>query len=137
MELHELHRRRLEATLPLVENGLDRMERLLEGSGEKGIAHAVESTLPEEERTILLEKIRRLRNALRTFAERFALREHQLDLRQVLNAELSSAWVMLENCRPKRMKGYGVEWEESVRAELDEHVNSLLAQVIALRGALR
>lgn len=59
------------------------------------------------------------------------------DIRQVLNAELSSAWVMLENCRPKRMKGYGVEFDPAARAALEESVEHLVAQVIALRAKIR
>ena len=36
-------------------------------------------------------------------------------------AQLSAAWVMRENCRPKRMKGYGV-LNAHVRAALEDHI---------------
>lgn len=137
MELHELHRRRLEATVSLVEDGLERVERLLRESGRSGIVRAVEDNLTPEERASLLEKVRGLRSELRSFAERFGLERHPVDIRQVCNAELSSAWVMLENCRPKRMKGFGVEMPPGTRAELEAGVEKLLAAVQSLRAVLR
>ncbi len=137
MKLHELHQRRLEATVSLVENSLDRMERLLAEGGLNGIVRAVEDTLSSDERSFLLEKIRQFRNALHDFAEQFSLQRHPVDIHQVLNAELSSVWVMLENCRPKRMKGDGVEFDARTRTVLEESVEDLVAQVIALRAKLR
>jgi hypothetical protein len=137
MELHELHRRRLEATISLVEDGLERVEQLLRASGRSGIVRAVEDNLGAEERASLLEQVRRLRSELGAFAARFALGRHPVDIRQVCNAELSSAWVMIENCRPKRMKGFGVEMPPEMRAELEAGVEKLLAAVQSLRAALR
>lgn len=137
MKLHELHQRRLEATVSLVENALDRMERLLSESTPGGIVRAVEDTVAADERASLLDEIRQLRNELQRFAEHYSLQRHPVDLRQILNAELSSAWVMLENCRPKRMKGYGVEFDPMARAALEDNVEQLLARVLALRGKLR
>jgi hypothetical protein len=74
---------------------------------------------------------------LQDFAERFWLQRHATDIRQVLNAELSSAWVMVENCRPERMKGYAAEFDPRVREALEEHLERLLAQIIGLRARLR
>jgi hypothetical protein len=137
MELHELHRGRLEATVSLIEDGLDRMERLLRESGRNGIVRSVEDHLSPAQRTSLLENVRQLRMELRAFADRFSLQRHPMDLRQVFNAELSSAWVMLEDCRPNRMKGYGVEFSRTGRAELEEYVEKLLARVKTLLTALK
>jgi hypothetical protein len=137
IELHELHRRRLEGTVKLIENGLERMERLLNEGGQQGIVHAIEHTLSSEQRGSLLERIGQLRTALGEFAARFALQQHPLEIRQVLNAELSSAWVMLENCRPKRMKGYGVKLDDPARSALEENLEHLLAHVAAMRARLQ
>ncbi len=135
-KLHELHQRRLEATVQLIEDGLNRSERLLREGGREGVVRAVENTLTDESRARLLKGIEQLRAALQEFAGRFGLKRHALDIRQVLNAELSSTWVMLENCRPKRMKGYGVTFEEGLRKTLEESVEELLAQVNHLRAML-
>jgi hypothetical protein len=136
MKLHELHQRKLEATVQLIEDGVKRSEDLLRGAGQQGIVRSVESGLSQGERTELLEKLAEFHAALRRFAERFELERRPLDLRQVLNAEFSSAWVMLENCRPKRMKGYGVAFAEAERAALEESVEELLSQVKGLRARI-
>lgn len=137
MNLHDLHRRRLESTVELIEAGLVRMERALLEAGRQGIVQAVDDTLASGERDLLIGRIRQLRAALAAFAETFALEQRPLDVRQILNAEVSTIWVMLENCRPKRMKGYGVELEEAQRRALDESVDQLVRQVNGLRSLLR
>jgi hypothetical protein len=136
MKLHELHARKLEATVQLIEDGVERSADQLRGAGQQGIVRAVESGLSEEERAELLEKLGEFRAALRRFAERFRLERRALDLRQVLNAEFSSAWVMLENCRPRRMKGYGVAFGAEEREALEESVEELLARVKELRARI-
>ncbi len=136
MKLHELHQRRLEATVSLVENALDRMERMLSENSQDSVVRAVEDTLSPDERASFLDEVRQLREELHRLAQQYSLQRHPVDIRQVLNAELSSAWVMLENCRPKRMKGYGVEFDPAVRASLEENVERLLARVITLRAKL-
>ncbi len=137
MKLHELHQRRLEATVSLVESGLDRIERLLAGGSPSEVARTEEDTLAPEERSALLESLRRLRDQLQSFAKLFSLERRSVDIRQIMNAELSSAWVMLENCRPKRMKGYGVDFDPGLRAALQESVERLVTQVVALRAKIR
>ncbi len=135
--LHELHQRRLRATVNLVQGGLDRMERLLAEGGRSGSVQTVENTLSADDREFLLERIRRLRTLLHAFAQQFSLPHQPMDIRQVLNAELSSAWVMLENCRPKRMRGFGVEFDPAARTALENSVQELIERVIALRARIR
>ncbi len=137
VDLHDLHRRRLGATVQLLEQSLARMEDLLRHSERKAILSRVENTLSREDREGILDKIRELRAALEDLAERFMLPGQSLDVRQILGAELATAWVMLENCRPKRMKGYGVEFGEKERKALEESVEELLAKVVALREMFR
>ncbi len=137
MKLHELHQRRLEATVSLLENALDRIERLFSEGTQNGIVRTIEDTLDAEEHITFLREIRQLRDELHKFAEEYSLQHHPVDIRQVLNAELSSAWVMLENCRPKRMKGYGVEFDPAARTALEASVEQLLARVLVLRAKLR
>jgi hypothetical protein len=132
-----LHQRRLEATVSLLEDGLDRMERLLADGGPVGIVRAVKDTLPASEHEELLAELRELRCALSDFAREFSLQTRPLDIHQILNAELSSAWVMLENCRPRRMKGYGQPFEPETWASLEESVELLLAKLQVLRARLR
>jgi len=137
MKLHELHQRRLQVTTRLVEDALDRIERLLTPDGRDDEARGVKGGLPAEQSQHLLEEVRRLRTALHEFAQKFSLERHPLELGNVLNAELSSAWVMLENCRPKQMKGYGQPFEEGAREALEESIEQLLGLVQGIRAKLR
>lgn len=136
IRLHELHQRRLEVTFKLLEDSLERIEHQL---SEKSFGHentGVVNTLPAETQADLRRLLYAFRQGLREFAKRFGLQRHPIDIRQTLNAELSTAWVMLENCRPRRMKGYGVAFEEETKKELEASVEGLLLGVSKLRELL-
>ena len=97
---------------------------------------AVENTLSPAERRQILEELKRLRAVLIEFSSVVELEKHSLDVRQILAAELSSLWVMLENCRPKRMKGYGVPFQPETRQLIEQQIERLLERVAALRAVL-
>lgn len=100
MKLHELHRRRLESTVQLIESALARIEGALRDGGGTGIVHSIENPLSESERDGVLDHIRRLRTVLSAFARAFGLGQRSVDVRQIIAAELFSIWVMLENPEP-------------------------------------
>lgn len=134
MILHEYHARSLEATLSRADDAMNRVERLLANAGQDGAVRKVENTLSTEAREALLAQLHTLRSLLGSMAEAFSLQTHALDIRRVLDAELSTLWVLFEDCRPKRMKGYGQQFAPEARAALEEHVEELLAHVAAMRG---
>ncbi len=131
--LHELHQRRLEATLKLLNDSLERIELQLSEKAAKSEAKGIVNTLSAEAQNELRQALTEFHKGLREFAARFGLQRHAIDIRQFLNAELSTAWVMLENCRPRRMKGYGVAFEDAAKKELEASVEKLLLQVNHLR----
>lgn len=136
IELHELHRRRLEATLKLLNDSLARIDHQFSGTASRREEKGIVNTLPPAAQAELLAALAEFRGGLAEFAARFGLQHHAIDIRQFLNAEFSTAWVILENCRPRRMKGYGVVFEETAKKELEAHVEELLAQVSKLRGLI-
>lgn len=113
------------------------MEVTLSEQKRTGIVRTVDDNLSQAQRSALREKIGELRETLDAFARQFALERHPLGIRQVLDAELSTAIVMLENCRPARMKGYGQPFEDSAGRALEENVDRLLAHAETLRALLR
>lgn len=133
MNLHEFHARRLESTVSLSEAAIDRTEQLLRAGGQNGVIRKVRDSLSSEVRAELLGRLRELRQALEALAADFALAPHGLDIRQILDAEFSTLWVMFENCRPGRMKGYGQAFDPQARAALESHVEKLLSAVLSLR----
>ena len=136
MTLHEFHARSLASTLILADASVRRMERLLTNGGERGLIRSIESTLSKEERTVLLHDVHSLQRMLTLMAESFALPRSTLDLRRVLDGELSTLWVLFEDCRPERMKGYGQEFSPEERSRLEETVNQLTDRVRAITRRL-
>src|SRR5579884_772835 len=133
VQLHELHARRLEATILLLEESIARCQRWLNEES-PGVLRVVRTGLDPERRSRLLELLEAFRQDLSGLAQQFRLQHHPVDLVQILNAEFSSAWVMLENCRPRRMKGYGIAFDPAVAAALDSAVDRLTARVDQLRA---
>ncbi len=54
----------------------------------------------------------------------------------MLIAELSTLWVILENARPERMKGYGVEFAPPDKAEWENLIQALMHETELIRGAV-
>jgi len=133
VQLHELHARRLEATVLLLEESVARCQRWL-AEDTPGVLRVVRTDLDAERRNRLLELLEAFRRDLTELVEQFRLQHRPVDLAQILNAEFSSAWVMLENCRPRRMKGYGIAFDPAVAAALDSAVDRLTARVDQLRA---
>jgi len=136
VKLHEYHARSLEATLSRVDEALNRMERLLIAGGQQGVVRKIENTLSPGSNEILLAEVRSLRKMVVSLAQTFSLEPHPLDIRRVLDAEISTMWVLFENCRPERMKGYGQAFAKEAREALEKNVEMLLAQILKLRRRL-
>jgi len=76
------------------------------------------------------EKTARLREAL----ERFSVRPSKPEPRQILAAELSTLWVVLENARPERVKGYGRKFAPADKADWESLVEGLLRDLEEIRS---
>ncbi len=136
MNLHEFHARSLESSLILADASIHRMERLLTDGGEEGVVRIIEDTLTPETHAQLLEGIHILRDILAAMADSFSLQPHPLNIRRVLDAEISSLWVLFEDCRPARLKGYGQEFSPEARAELNDTIDKLMAHLHLMRKHL-
>jgi hypothetical protein len=136
VRLHEYHARSLEATLSRADEAIHRMEQLLTNGGQDGIVRKIEDTLSAESRDALLSQLHSLQIKLAAMAKSFSLDPHPLDIRRVLDAEISTLWVLFENCQPARMKGYGQEFAPEARVALEETVEDLAAHVLTMRAQL-
>lgn len=136
MTLHEFHARSLASTLTLADASVRRMERLLANGGEEGLIRVIQNTLSPDECSAFLRDVHSLRDMLTVMAETFSLQRSSFDLRRVLDAELSTLWVLFEDCRPARMKGYGQIFSPEDGARLEEMANQLADHVQRLRGRL-
>ncbi|HUL15330.1 MAG TPA: hypothetical protein VLV88_04990 [Terriglobales bacterium] len=136
MKLHEFHARSLESTLILADESVLRIRRLLRDAGQRGIIRQITNSLSEVKRDELESNAEELHRMFTKFAEDFSLEPHPLDLRRVLDAELSSLWVDLQDCRPDRMKGYGQPFSPEAQKRLESTIEDLLAQIEAMRMTL-
>ena len=73
--------------------------------------------------------MRGIRKRLKHAVGRFSLQLQKPEPKQVLAAELSSLWVVLENAMPKRMKGYGKEFDPTDKGDWEDLIRSLLDDV--------
>ena len=131
MALDELHARRLATVAGIFESALERMELVLKSleSGNAG------GSSPDQVERILLagEKMRTIRTRLSASLNRFSIQLRKPEPRQVLAAELSTLWVVLENARPERMKGYGREFSPADKADWEELIEGLISDIEEIR----
>lgn len=134
MALDELHARRLATLGSLCAASLDRMERILGAEGEPGVDENFR--LSETQARCLRERMAAFRARLHTGLQHFSVRPERPRPQQILMAELSALWVMLENARPERLQGYGLEFESTDRSEWEKLVQGLLRDLEAIRGTV-
>lgn len=134
MPLDELHARRLATVATVVESALDRIEQVLR-TVEK------DETARKRPAGFSLNRVQQIRGAIEHVRERlrgglahFKVERHQPHPRQVLTAELSTLWVILENATPERMKGYGKEFTPADRRAWEELIRTLLQDLEPLRA---
>jgi hypothetical protein len=135
MALDELHARRLATVGNLFDAALDRMGLVLrsaEDSAERGEASQVSA----EQARFIREKMSVIRGRLHEGLRHFSVRLQKPEPKQMLVAELSTLWVILENARPERMKGYGVEFAAQDKAEWESLIQALLRETDLIRGAV-
>lgn len=134
MALDELHARRLATVVTMVEGALDRIElvlRTLEKSQQASSHHVTTEQISQAR-----ERMEMIRRRLNEALEGFAVRPHKPEPKQVLAAELSTLWVILENARPERMKGYGRKFTPADRAAWENLIQGLLCDLEQVRSLL-
>jgi hypothetical protein len=137
MQLHELHARSLESAVTLADGAARRMERLLVEAGQEGLIRPIANSLSPDSREKLLAQVRELRAMLVGFVEQFSLAAHPVDIRQVLSSEVSALWVIFEDCRPSRMRGYGQDFSPEASAALDAFVDRFSKHSFAMAAEIR
>jgi hypothetical protein len=135
MALDELHERRLATVMNLLEDALDRIDLLLDGA-QQGWGPDSEPPPDDDELRNLRLAANQIRGRLQAATERFEVTRTRPRWRQKLAAELSTLWVVLENARPERMKGYGREFESQDRADWESLIQHLLAEIETMRQAV-
>ena len=136
MALDELHARRLATVGKVFDAALDRMELVLR-SAEAPPHGAPSSGISAACADQIREKMSEIRVCLHAGLEHFDVELQKPEPGQMLVAELSALWVVLENNRPERMEGYGRKWAAEDKAAWERLVEDLLLAIERLRGLLR
>jgi hypothetical protein len=133
MALDELHARRLATIGNLFDAALDRMDLVLRSAEEsRDVGEA--SHLSAEQTRFVRDKITSIRSCLHAGLRHFAVRLQKPEPKQMLAAELSTLWVVLENANPERMTGYGREFSPQDKADWERLVQSLLQETELIRS---
>ena len=135
MALDELHARRLATVAIIFESALDRMElvlKSLESPYGEGPA-----PVQAEHVGLAREKMRTIRTRLSASLNRFSIQLRKPEPRQILAAELSTLWVVLENARPERMKGYGRKFSPADKADWEELIEGLISDIEEIRRVVK
>jgi hypothetical protein len=135
MALDELHARRLATVGKMFDAALDRMELVLQ-SVEEGPEGGGASQVSAEQARFIREKMATIRSRLREGLQHFSVRLQKPEPKQMLIAELSALWVILEDARPERMKGYGLEFAPRDKAEWESLIQALIHETELIRGTV-
>jgi hypothetical protein len=135
MALQELHARRLATVGNLFDAALDRMELALR-SAEENAKPGEASRFSQEQARFIRGKMSRIRSLLHEGLRHFTVRLQKPEPKQVLIAELSTLWVILENARPERMKGYGSEFLPQDKVDWESLFQSLTHETELIRSAV-
>jgi hypothetical protein len=134
MALDELHARRLATVASVFESALDRVELVLKSL--ESASGNEPSRLKTEQIRLAREKMETVRKRLSESMNRFSIQVRKPGPRQVLAAELSTLWVVLENARPERMKGYGREFSPADKADWENLIEGLMSDIKEMRRIL-
>ena len=134
MALDELHARRLATIATVFESALDRMGLVLK-SLESATGNEPSRLKPEHVR-LALDMMRTIRTRLSASLNHFSVQLRKPEPRQILAAELSTLWVVLENARPERMKGYGREFSPADKADWENLIEGLMWDIHEIRRIL-
>lgn len=133
MALDELHARRLATVGKIFDAALGRMELILR-SAEEGSDGGESSRITGEQARVARDRMAAIRSRLQEGLRHFSVQFQRPEPKQMLAAELSTLWVILENARPERMKGYGREFAPQDRAEWENLIRALMHEIEQIRA---
>ena len=105
--LTESQKRSLTISFFLFEKALRKAAKLLSEENEVGIFYSRKSQLSSEKRLIVQKKISQTLLDLSLFAKKMGLSTTEENVENEIMADMSISWESIEECRSKRLRGYG------------------------------
>jgi hypothetical protein len=134
MALDELHARRLSTLAVLMDDALRRVEAILRSLEES--REDSQRRIPDVSIIQGREKMARMHDRLLEALRTFQVKIHRPEPQQLLAAEFATLWVILENARPERMKGYGREFHAKDKLEWTRMIEALMDDLEQIRSTL-
>jgi len=133
MSLNNAQKRTVSVTMKLVDQALNRCERLLKQGGEQGLLYTIEDHLSAPQKDELLRCNQEMRHILQRLHAQFQFTRHVSTVRQQMGGELSYLWTILEECSSHRLRGYGPV-AESLKTDLDPLLVPLIILIQAMEA---
>jgi hypothetical protein len=137
MSLNQAQRDAIATTLMQLEQALDEIERLLDGP-KSGVTYTTETNFGSVTTQQIRDRCTDIRDCIVDIVAAFELPHHHQDGRRIIAAEMSVAWVNLEEIRPHRLRRYGTvvpTLTETLEPRLDRLAELVrVIQVLASQG---
>ncbi len=131
--LTESQKRSLTISLFLFEKALRKAARLLSEENEVGIFYSQKTQLSTEKRSIIQKTISQTLEELGVFAKKLGLITFEENVESEIMADMSISWESIEECRSKRLRGYGNLDPRTVQL-LDPAITHFANIALALSG---
>ncbi len=136
IKISENHRRRLSATLALMDQALSEFMRWANGGETRSVLYEEINTLAPAQRQKMTEEIAAIREMLREISETLQLSGHVLETGADIRARCSLLWADLLDVKSGPLRGYGALSEEAA-AFLDARIEKLAQAALQLSDLAR
>ncbi|KUO40007.1 MAG: hypothetical protein APZ16_06955 [Candidatus Hadarchaeum yellowstonense] len=134
--INEGIKRRLRVSLFIIEKDLRQIKDALKGGHpEEAIFYRYVDNVNPASKPRIMAVIADMLNEIKEMREIFELETEEIELRAKILAALNEIWVILEELRPEKLKGYG-RLPGSDKALIEPHVMSLLNKLEELHRLL-
>jgi len=107
MSLNQFQQNAVATTLLQLEQSLNDIERLLDSRNSPSVTYLTEVGIAPATAQQIGEKCEELREQIAEMVTFFELPRHHWSGRQIIAAEMTSAWINLEEINPNRLHRYG------------------------------
>jgi hypothetical protein len=128
---------RLQAVRFLLENGLTRVEQLVQEEGLLTPNRQAQKLEVDDNREYFLQKLTNIRQSLRFMAEQLNLPANFPESKQVLQLELVSLTVLVEASRASHLVPGGGDFDQKVRSILDDSIENIALDLLNLRARVK
>lgn len=130
-------RERLQAARLLLENGLARLQQVIEQRQPLAAPPSVQGIDIDDSRAFFLEKFQNIRASLQNMAEQLNLPAIYPENKQILDLELLALMVVVERTRAPQIATGDSEFDGKVREVLNDTIESVVLDLLNLRARLK